>query len=165
MIVGMTWLREHNYLINWRTGRLEFTWCPLSCGGKNQTLKNLAYILDSTTHFNSPLEYLMVVSQCINSKDVRVVRPAYYLELQRISGGGCGGNFSIKGGAKVLKKINKSGCVTTVDLIAYIEKSVFDLFRKMTRNCIIENITVQCSCSRRSIAITNGVFSVDEGKN
>ena len=101
----------------------------------------------------------------INVQLVRVVRPAYYLEFQRISGGGCGRNLSIKGSAKVLKEINKSGCVATVALIAYIEKSVFDLFRKMTRNCIIEDITVQRSCSRRSVAITNGVFSVDEGKD
>ena len=96
---------------------------------------------------------------------VRVVKPAYYLKLQRISGGRCGGNLSIKGSAKVLKKVNKSGCVTTVALIAYIEKSVFDLFRKVTRNCIIKNITVQRSGSRRSVAITNGVFSVDEGED
>ena len=64
-----------------------------------------------------------------------------------------------------MKEINKSGCVTTVALIAYIEKGVFDLFWKMTRNCIIENITVQCSCSRRSVAITNRVFSVDKGED
>ena len=64
-----------------------------------------------------------------------------------------------------MKKINKCSCVTTVALIAYIEKSVFDLFRKMTRNCIIENITVQRFCSWGSIAITNGVFSVDKGED
>ena len=73
---------------------------------------------------------------------VRVVRPAYYLEFQRISGGGCGGNLSIKGSAKVLKEVNKCGCVTTVALITYVEESVFYLLRKMTRNCIKENITV-----------------------
>ena len=96
---------------------------------------------------------------------VRVVRPAYYLELQRISGGGCGRNLSIKGGAEVLKKINKGSCVATVALISYIEKSVFYLLWKMTWNCIVENITVQRSCSRRSVAVTNGVFSVDERKD
>ena len=73
---------------------------------------------------------------------VRVVKPAYYLEFQRISGGGCGGNLSIKGGAKVLKKVYKSGCVATITLISYVEKRVFYLLRKMTRNCIKENITV-----------------------
>ena len=49
---------------------------------------------------------------------VRVVRPAYYLELQRISRGGCGGDLSIERSAKVLEEVNKSGCVTTVALIA-----------------------------------------------
>ena len=64
-----------------------------------------------------------------------------------------------------MKEVNKSGCVTTVALISYIEKSVFYLLRKITRNCIKEDITVQRSCSRRSVAITNGVFSVDKGEN
>ena len=64
-----------------------------------------------------------------------------------------------------MEEVYKSGCVTTVSLIAYIEKSIFDLFRKMTGNCIIENITVQRSCSRRSVTITDGVFSVDEGED
>ena len=70
----------------------------------------------------------------------------------------------IKGGAKVLKKVNKRGCVTTITLISYIKKSVFNLIREITRNCIKENITVQRSCSRRGVAITNGVFSVDKGE-
>ena len=64
-----------------------------------------------------------------------------------------------------MKEINKSGCVATVALISYIEESVFYLLRKMTQNCIIENITVQCSCSRRSVAITNRVFSVNKGED
>ena len=64
-----------------------------------------------------------------------------------------------------MKKVYEGSCVATVALISYIEKSVFYLLRKMTRNCIIENITVQCFCSRRSVAITNGVFSVNEGKD
>ena len=96
---------------------------------------------------------------------VRVVRPAYYLEFQRISGRGRGRDLSVKGGTKVLKEINKSGCVATIALISYIEESGFYLLWKMTWNCIIENITVQRSCPRRSVAVTNGVFSVDEGKD
>ena len=63
-----------------------------------------------------------------------------------------------------MKEVNKSGCVATVALISYVKESVFDLLRKMTRNCIKENVTVQRSCSRRSVAITNGVFSVDKGE-
>ena len=63
-----------------------------------------------------------------------------------------------------MKEINKSGCVTTIALIAYIKKSVFDLFREMTRNCIRGDVTVQRSCSRRGVVITNGVFSIDKGK-
>ena len=101
----------------------------------------------------------------VPASPVRVVRPAYYLELQRINGGGCGRNLSIKGGAKVLEEINKSGCVATVALISYIKESVFYLLRKMTRNCIKENITVQRSCSWRSVVITNRVFSIDKGEN
>ena len=64
-----------------------------------------------------------------------------------------------------MKEINKSGCVATVALISYIEESVFYLLRQMTGNCKIENITVQRSCSRRSVAITNRVFSVDKGED
>ena len=63
-----------------------------------------------------------------------------------------------------MKEINKGGCVTTVALIAYVEKSVFNLLRKMTRNYVKENITVQHSCSRRGVVITNGVFGVDKGE-
>ena len=96
---------------------------------------------------------------------VRVVRPAYYLELQRISGRGCGRDLSIERSTKVLKEINKSGCVATVALISYIEESAFYLLWEMTWNCIIKNITVQRSCSRRSVAITNGVFCVDKGED
>ena len=96
---------------------------------------------------------------------VRVVRPAYYLEFQRISGRGCERNLLIKGGAEVLEEINEGSCIATVALISYIEESVFYLLREMTRNCIIENVTVQRSCSRRSVAVTNGVFSVDKGKD
>ena len=99
------------------------------------------------------------------AQGVRVVRPAYYLEFQRISGGGCRRDLSIERSAKVLKEINKGSCVATVALISYIEESVFYLLWKITRNCIIENITVQRSCSRRSVAITNRVFCVNKGED
>ena len=87
--------------------------------------------------------YYICVSKIISDKmevlvvTVRVVRPAYYLEFQRISGRGCGRDFSIKGGTKVLKKIYKSGCVATVALISYIEESGFYLFWEVTWNCIM----------------------------
>ena len=32
MIIGMTWLRSHNPVINWRSGSIEFSRCPKSCG-------------------------------------------------------------------------------------------------------------------------------------
>ena len=108
-------------------------------------------------------EYLGEVGT--SGRFVRVVRPAYYLKLQRISGRRCGRDLSIERDAKVLKKINKGCCVTTVALITYVKKSVFDLLREMTRNCIKENITVQRSCSRRGVVVTNGVFSVNKGEN
>ena len=31
MVIGMTWLRSHNPQIDWRTGRISFTRCPLTC--------------------------------------------------------------------------------------------------------------------------------------
>jgi hypothetical protein len=31
MILGITWLREHNPEIDWRTGKVEMTWCLLRC--------------------------------------------------------------------------------------------------------------------------------------
>ena len=31
MIIGMTWLRTHNPVINWRSGKIEFTRCPRYC--------------------------------------------------------------------------------------------------------------------------------------
>ena len=64
-----------------------------------------------------------------------------------------------------MEEINEGSCIATVALISYIEESVFYLLREMTRNCIIENVTVQRSCSRRSVAVTNGVFSVDKGED
>ena len=31
LIIGFTWLHKHNPDINWRTGNIEFTWCPSEC--------------------------------------------------------------------------------------------------------------------------------------
>ena len=64
-----------------------------------------------------------------------------------------------------MEEINEGSCIATVALISYIEESIFYLLREMTWNCIIENVTVQRSCSRRRVAITNGVFSVDKGED
>jgi len=48
MIIGMSWLRDHNPVIDWETGRIEFKRCPTSCGGSSQTLQNIqALILES----------------------------------------------------------------------------------------------------------------------
>lgn len=35
MIIGMSWLRNHNPVINWETGKIEFPRCPKSCGAIN----------------------------------------------------------------------------------------------------------------------------------
>ena len=64
-----------------------------------------------------------------------------------------------------MEEINKCGCVTTVALIAYVEESAFNLLREMTRNCVKEDVTVQCSCSRRGVVVANGVFSVNKGED
>ena len=64
-----------------------------------------------------------------------------------------------------MEEIDECSCVATVASITYVEESVFYLLREMTGNCIIEDITVQRSCSRRGVGITNGVFSIDKGED
>ena len=49
MVIGMTWLRSHNPVIDWRSGRIEFTRCPGKCGGQDQTISNLKELLERTS--------------------------------------------------------------------------------------------------------------------
>jgi len=42
MIIGMTWLRNHNPEIDWRTGKLTFTRCPRSCS-QSPSFKEIVY--------------------------------------------------------------------------------------------------------------------------
>jgi len=48
MIVGMTWLRDHNPLIDWKTGQLEFKRCPVSCGGQTILKGNINNLIDES---------------------------------------------------------------------------------------------------------------------
>ena len=41
MVIGMTWLRSHNPLIDWRTGKIDFIRCSGNCGGKTAAAANL----------------------------------------------------------------------------------------------------------------------------
>jgi hypothetical protein len=67
MIVGMTWLQEHNPVINWITGQIAFTRCPTSCGGSIQTIKNLARLVEFSVATDSSPGYLQEIRHEINS--------------------------------------------------------------------------------------------------
>ncbi|KAF9641950.1 hypothetical protein BDM02DRAFT_3071548, partial [Thelephora ganbajun] len=44
LIIGMTWLQSHNPEIDWKTGKIQFRRCPISCQGQlssNNVLHNL----------------------------------------------------------------------------------------------------------------------------
>jgi hypothetical protein len=51
MIIGMTWLQSHNPIIDWRTGKVEFTRCPGKCGGAQQAVNNLHHLFEAATTF------------------------------------------------------------------------------------------------------------------
>ena len=56
MIIGMTWLRNHNPLIDWRTGHIEFTKCTPQCGRLTKGLQLIQTLVDSsTTTLDSPI--------------------------------------------------------------------------------------------------------------
>jgi deoxyuridine 5'-triphosphate nucleotidohydrolase len=55
MIIGMSWLREHNPIIDWETGQLEFQRCPSTCGGAAQLNKNLRTLFETTMEFDSDI--------------------------------------------------------------------------------------------------------------
>ena len=62
MVIGMTWLRSHNPLIDWRTGKIEFTCCTSKCKGEEQAAVNL---LET---FDKPSSQLNELHHAINSK-------------------------------------------------------------------------------------------------
>ena len=47
MVIGMTWLRSHNPLIDWRTGKIEFDRCTGKCGGKDTAAHNLHSVFEN----------------------------------------------------------------------------------------------------------------------
>jgi hypothetical protein len=70
MIIGMTWLRSHNPLINWRSGKLEFTRCPYTCHQNLLPKDRLDFLLDEasvTTEYPSS-EKIFSMKQEINAK-------------------------------------------------------------------------------------------------
>ena len=48
MIVGATWLKDHNPSIDWTTGQLTFNRCPSSCGGSSKLTENLNKLIDES---------------------------------------------------------------------------------------------------------------------
>jgi len=48
MIVGMNWLHDHNPIINWKTGLLEFKKCPSSCSGQSVHKKNIDVLINES---------------------------------------------------------------------------------------------------------------------
>ena len=56
MIIGMTWLKDHNPLIDWRTGHIEFTRCTPSCGRLTKGQHLIQTLVESsTTTSDSPI--------------------------------------------------------------------------------------------------------------
>ena len=53
MIVGMTWLRDHNPLIDWKTGQLEFKRCPVSCGRQTVLKGNINNLIDESQELSN----------------------------------------------------------------------------------------------------------------
>jgi hypothetical protein len=58
MVIGMTWLRSHNPVIDWRSGKIDFTRCPSKCGGNHLADDNFQTLLDDAS---------MVTQQSIQS--------------------------------------------------------------------------------------------------
>ena len=54
MIIGMTWLRSHNPDIDWRTGDVSFTRCPIACLGKRSLKGTLDSMIDNASMATNP---------------------------------------------------------------------------------------------------------------
>lgn len=52
IIVGMNWLRDHNPVIDWQTGKITFNRCPSSCGGQTLIPQNLNKLIDESTELS-----------------------------------------------------------------------------------------------------------------
>ena len=76
LIVGMTWLREHNPLIDWRTGKLHFQRCPGSCGGRAQTLHNFHELLEPPSSTIAEDGSINLMTHHINVKEGHSTRMA-----------------------------------------------------------------------------------------
>jgi hypothetical protein len=73
MIIGMTWLRSHNPLIDWNTGTIEFQRCPTSCGGNQQTAINLMASFAENNEeydlYNPPATAINLVENTLATED------------------------------------------------------------------------------------------------
>ena len=49
MIIGFTWLRSHNPVIDWRSGKIEFSRCPYSCDTQFTSSQRLQNLLDKAS--------------------------------------------------------------------------------------------------------------------
>jgi hypothetical protein len=70
MVIGMTWLRSHNPVINWRTGQMEFTRCPFTCQQHRVPKEHLGFLMDhaSITTKYPVSEVISLICQEINAK-------------------------------------------------------------------------------------------------
>lgn len=63
MLIGMTWLRSHNPVINWRSGAIEFARCPKYCGvipsiqGVQQEIDLASILTEYSTEALNPLRH------------------------------------------------------------------------------------------------------------
>ena len=71
MIIGMRWLRSHNPVIDWRTGKIEFSRCPFLCHKGKPPKEHLDLLLDQasvTTEYPST-EQISFVREHIRVKE------------------------------------------------------------------------------------------------
>ena len=71
MVIGMTWLRSHNPVIDWRTGKIAFSRCPPSCLGGGSRIACLHSLLeDASTATEYPTsEQIFAIHHAIRAKE------------------------------------------------------------------------------------------------
>ena len=81
VIIGMSWLRAHNPIIDWVTGKLEFKRCPTSCGGHSQTINNLQQLVAESLEYtveipNSFINHIQQDIYVFENHSTRLAREA-----------------------------------------------------------------------------------------
>lgn len=70
LIIGMTWLRSHNPVINWRSGEISFTRCPAYCRAQGSSRDLLRYMLDdASVHTEPATSFINQYTHDIRSKE------------------------------------------------------------------------------------------------